>query len=126
MGFLKPYQGSCKINGLDCWKDRAAIQEKLGYTVDINLGNTDYKLSLAVYDKTVDKYILGIECDYAAYNSSDSLLERDVYRGSFLQSRGWKIIRVWSRDWWLNSSAVIKNIEREIAKEKDKIIKSKS
>lgn len=31
MGFLKPQSGSCKISGLDCWKDRAVIQKKLGY-----------------------------------------------------------------------------------------------
>lgn len=31
MGFLKPESGECTINGLDCWKDRHKIQEKLGY-----------------------------------------------------------------------------------------------
>ena len=36
---------------------------KLGYTVETNLGNTDYKLSLAVYDKSINRYLLGIECD---------------------------------------------------------------
>ena len=85
--------------------------EKLGYTVETNLGNTNYKLSLAVYDKKLDKYLLGIECDYAAYQSSDSVLERDVYRNKFLQSRGWKIMRVWSRDWWLNKNKVISKVK---------------
>ena len=31
MGFIKPQSGSCAINGLDCWKDGAAIQKDLGY-----------------------------------------------------------------------------------------------
>ena len=88
--------------------------EKLGYDVETNLGNTNYKLSLAVYDKKLDRYLLGIECDYAAYQSSDSVLERDVYRVKFLQSRGWKIMRVWSRDWWLNKNKVISNITKQI------------
>ena len=88
--------------------------EKLGYDVETNLGNTNYKLSLAVYDKKLDRYLLGIECDYAAYQSSDSVLERDVYRVKFLQSRGWKILRVWSRDWWLNKNKVISNITKQI------------
>ena len=87
---------------------------RLGYDVETNLGSTDYKLSLAVYDKSLDRYLLGIECDYAAYKSSDSILERDVYRNKFLASRGWKILRVWSRDWWLNKSKVINNIVKEI------------
>ncbi len=93
---------------------------KLGYTVEINLGNTDYKLSLAVYDKKLDKYLVGIECDYAAYKSSDSILERDVYRNKFLRSRGWDIMRVWSRDWWLNKTKVINSIVKEINLNKKK------
>lgn len=31
MGFLKSKSGNCTINGLDCWKERDKIQEKLGY-----------------------------------------------------------------------------------------------
>lgn len=87
---------------------------KLGYTVETNLGNTDYKLSLGVYDKNLDRYLLGIECDYSAYKSSPSILERDIYRNKFLASRGWKIMRVWSRDWWLNKNKVISNIVKAI------------
>lgn len=85
--------------------------EKLGYRVETNLGNANYKLSLAVYDKKNDQYKLGIECDYAAYQSSDSILERDVFRPKFLETRGWKILRVWSRDWWINRKRVLSTIE---------------
>ncbi len=31
MGFLKPESGSVLIHGMDCWKDRAKIQQSLGY-----------------------------------------------------------------------------------------------
>lgn len=31
MGFIKPEKGSCQINGLDCFKERDIIQERLGY-----------------------------------------------------------------------------------------------
>lgn len=31
MGFLRPKTGSCSVNGLDCWKDSANIQKRLGY-----------------------------------------------------------------------------------------------
>ncbi len=96
---------------------------KLGYDVETNLGNTNYKLSLAVYDKKLDRYLLGIECDYAAYKSSDSILERDVYRNKFLESRGWNIMRVWSRDWWLNKDKVINNIVKQINANKKKFTK---
>ena len=94
---------------------------KLGFMVETNLGNTDYKISLAIYDKSLDRYLLGIECDYSAYKSSDSILERDVYRNKFLESRGWKIMRVWSRDWWLNKTKVINNIVKVINANKKKL-----
>lgn len=87
---------------------------KLGYTVETNLGHTNYKLSLAIYNKKLDRYLLGIECDYSAYKSSDSIMERDVYRNKFLKSRGWDIMRVWSRDWWLNKNKVIASIVKAV------------
>lgn len=31
MGFIRPKQGYCRINGKDCWKARAEIQQHLGY-----------------------------------------------------------------------------------------------
>ena len=94
---------------------------KLGYSVETNLGNTDYKISLAIYDKELDRYLLGLECDYMAYKSSDSILERDVYRNKFLESRGWTIMRIWSRDWWMNKDKVINNIVKAINLNKKKL-----
>ncbi len=31
MGFLKPKKGVCQINGMNCWDNRAEIQQSLGY-----------------------------------------------------------------------------------------------
>jgi len=92
--------------------------EKAGYLVDQSLGDAEYKLSLGVYDKGLDRYVLGLECDYVAFNSSESVLERDVYRNAFLESRGWKIMRIWSRDYWTNKPALISAIIKEIEKQK--------
>ena len=98
--------------------------EKLGYKVETKLGNTDYKISVAIYDKTLDKFLLGLECDYAAFESSPSVLERDVFRPSFLKSRGWNIMRIWSRDYWMHKSRVLSMIVKEIEKSKALIIKN--
>ncbi len=101
-------------------KDIKSELEKLGYKCETNLGNTDYKIGVAVYDKQLDRYLLGIECDYSAYISSPSVLERDVFRPAFLQSRGWNIMRVWSRDYYMYKSKVINHIVKEIEKAKSK------
>lgn len=96
--------------------------EQAGYTVETNIGNTDYKISLAIYDKELDKYLVGIECDYSAYYSSDSLLERDVYHPAFLKSRGWDLLRVYSRDWWLHKGKVIAQITKIADKNRAKFL----
>ena len=83
---------------------------KLGYHVDTCLGNKNNKISLAIYDKDTDKYLVGVELDKDAFAASDSCMERDVYKPRFLEARGWTILRVWCRDWWINPQKVIKSI----------------
>lgn len=84
--------------------------EKLGYTVETNIGNRNNRISLAIYDEKTDRYLVGVELDKDAFASSDSCLERDVYKPKFLESRGWTIVRVWCRDWWISPARVIKII----------------
>lgn len=99
----------------------AAKLEKLGYKTDLNLGNSNSKISIAIYDKKKDRYLLGIETDEEVTQSSKYVLERDVFRNEFLKSKGWKVVRVWSRDWWHNPSQVISSIVKEIEKVKKTI-----
>ncbi|MBR4686318.1 MAG: HRDC domain-containing protein [Candidatus Methanomethylophilaceae archaeon] len=77
-----------------------------GYTVERNVGIGGYQIDLAV--KQNDRYILGIECDSRLYEMSDSTRERDYHRQKYLESRGWKIHRVWTPGFW-------KNPDKEIA-----------
>ena len=84
--------------------------EKLGYVVDTRIGNRNSRISLAVYDPKKDRYLVGVELDKDAFASTLSTMERDVYKPRFLESRGWTILRVWCRDWWLYPTKVIKTI----------------
>jgi very-short-patch-repair endonuclease len=85
-----------------------------GYTVERNVGIGGYQIDLAV--KQNDRYILGIECDNRLYEMSESTRERDYHRQKYLESRGWKIHRVWTPGFWKNSdkeiSGIIDAIER--------------
>lgn len=81
-----------------------------GYTVHNQIGVSGYRIDLAIYDEKKSKYILGIECDGAAYHSSKSARERDIHRQRYLESRGWNIIRIWSKHWWSNPDYEIKLI----------------
>jgi superfamily I DNA and/or RNA helicase/very-short-patch-repair endonuclease len=87
----------------------------LGYNVTTQVGMSGYRIDLAViHPNDSSKYILGIECDGAMYHSSANAKERDVYRQRFLENRGWTIERIWSRNWWKNSSAEIERIDQRI------------
>lgn len=94
---------------------------KLGYKVDTNLGNSNNKISLAIYDEKTDKYLVGVELDKDAFSTSTSSMERDVYKPRFLEARGWTIIRVWCRDWWLYPQRVIKTIVTAAEKNKQRV-----
>lgn len=86
-----------------------------GYKVDTQVGMSGYRIDLAiVHPKYPEKYIIGIECDGAMYHSAPSAKERDVYRQRFLESKGWKINRIWSRNWWKDPVTEIEKIDQVI------------
>lgn len=82
----------------------------VGYAIDVKVGIGGYTIDLAI--KKNGKYILGIECDGRLYHESKSARERDYHRQKYLESRGWKIHRVWSINWWKDPQ---KEIEKIIA-----------
>ncbi len=102
------------------------IKERLeaaGYTVHTALGNKNNRISLAVYDEKLDRYLVGVELDRDAFESSSSALERDVYKPRFLEAHGWSILRVWCRDWWLYPARVVKTITNAAEKNRETISK---
>ena len=102
------------------------ILEKQGYRVDVKVGNTKKKIDLAVYDEETDRYLIGIDCINKKYKNIDEMIESRIYHDGFLESRGWNIYHVWTRDWWNNKNRVINSIVKEIEKEKLKHIPKKS
>ena len=86
-----------------------------GYTVDTQVGFSGYCIDLAIVNpRDPGQYILGIECDGAMFHSARSARERDVTRQRFLESRGWTIERIWSRNWWRNSQGEINRIAQRV------------
>lgn len=83
------------------------ILVRKGYTVERDVGIGGYTMDLAV--KQDDAYILGIECDSRIYGMSTTTRERDYHRQKYLESRGWRIHRVWTPWMW-------KDPEDEIAR----------
>lgn len=74
--------------------------DRKGYKVGSQIGCSGYRIDLAIKHPTHSgKYVLGIECDGAAYHSARTARERDRLRQAVLEDMGWKIYRIWSTDW---------------------------
>ena len=89
--------------------------QRMGYEIDAQVGFSGYRIDLAVVNpKDPTQYVLGIECDGAMFHSARSARERDVTRQRYLESRGWKVDRVWSRNWWRNRGAELERLKTRI------------
>jgi len=74
--------------------------EELGYKVSAEIGSSGFYIDLAIHHPVIHtNFILGIECDGALFHSTPYARDRDKIRQELLESRGWKIERVWSQDW---------------------------
>lgn len=73
---------------------------KAGYKVDSQVGNSEYKIDIAVkHPQDIQKYVIGIECDGHNYHLARTARDRDRLRQNMLKSIGWKLYRIWSTEW---------------------------
>ena len=87
----------------------------LGHKVTVPVGAYGYTIDIGVeYPKKRGTFIVGIECETAAYHALKGAKERDIYRQSVLEQNGWTMLRVWSRDWWKNPDVEARRLDREI------------
>lgn len=71
-----------------------------GMKLVTQVGCSGYRIDMAVRDpRWHERFILGIECDGATYHSSRTARDRDRLRQQRLEHMGWRIHRIWSRDW---------------------------
>ncbi len=82
------------------------VKERLeakGFEVEPQVGVAGFFIDLAVKHPDFPYgFLLGIECDGAAYHSSRSARDRDRLRQQVLEGLGWSIYRIWSTDWFHN------------------------
>ncbi len=84
-----------------------------GWEVDTQVGCAGYRIDLAVkHPELPGKYLVGIECDGAAYHSARTARDRDRLRQSVLEGLGWTIERVWSTEWRVSPARCLAKIER--------------
>lgn len=88
---------------------------KEGFQCEPQVGESGYFIDLGVRNPVnPDEFILGIECDGAAYHSSRSARDRDRLRQEILEGLGWQIERVWSTDWYGNPRETLRKLVSRI------------
>ncbi|EPT8337745.1 DUF4011 domain-containing protein [Enterobacter kobei] len=123
-GFLQ-FAESGKLDSLTTHTGRApdsdfevAVMEALnhaGFECEPQVGVAGFFIDLAVKDPGCPgRYLMGIECDGAAYHSAKSARDRDRLRQEVLERLGWRISRIWSTDWFSNPDEVLSPIIRKL------------
>ncbi|MFG0875782.1 DUF559 domain-containing protein, partial [Aeromonas media] len=88
---------------------------KAGFECEPQVGVAGFFIDLAVKDPGYPgRYLMGIECDGAAYHSAKSARDRDRLRQEVLERLGWRISRIWSTDWFSNPDEVLSPIIRKL------------
>ena len=96
--------------------------QRLGHEVEPQVGIAGFFVDLAIVDPEVPgRYLLGIECDGAAYHSARSARDRDRLRQQVLEDHGWIIHRVWSTDWFHRPEEQLRKIVAAIERAKTEI-----
>lgn len=107
------------------------LREK-GFSVDTQVGCSSFKIDLALKHPHSSDYVLAIECDGATYHSSRTARDRDRLRQDILERMGWRFYRIWSTDWFRNTSIekerllkaakeAIENAPREVQKRAEEV-----
>jgi hypothetical protein len=81
-----------------------------GFHADYQIGESGFRIDIGVKRKPEDKiYLCGVECDGPTHRHWRAR-HRDIWRQDILESKGWKILRVWSTDWFGNKNAAKKKL----------------
>lgn len=92
--------------------------EKQGYEVADQVGQSDFKCSLAVKShRDDDNYTLSILLDDDHHYSNNNLLEQYYQRPAILKNFGWRILPVFAKDWLHQPDKVLEQIVKRLTEE---------
>ncbi len=93
----------------------AEALSQLGYELEPQVGVGDFFVDLGVrHPAFPNGYLCGVECDGAAFHSSACARDRDRVREEVLRRLGWRLVRVWSTDWFRDPAGARQKLVREI------------
>jgi very-short-patch-repair endonuclease len=91
-----------------------ALREK-GWIVQTQIGVSKFRIDLGViHPDKPGQFLAGIECDGATYHGSPAARDRDRVRHLILEDLGWKLLRIWSTDYFIDESAIIERVHNQL------------
>ncbi len=86
-----------------------------GYLTDAFVGKSNFKVDIAVSRKErPDEYILGILCDGRNYYETKTTRDREIVQPNVLRMLNWRVMRVYSIDWYENRERSLRQILDEL------------
>lgn len=86
-----------------------------GWELHTQVGASAFRIDLAaVHPDARGTYLAGIECDGATYHRSATARDRDKLREQVLRGLGWRVLRVWSTDWWIDPAGTLEKLDAEL------------
>ncbi len=85
------------------------------WNVISQVGVGNYRIDIGVtHPDKPGVFLAGIECDGRTYHNSRSARDRDILRQQVLENMGWKILRIWSTDWFYDKDKIINDIDKRL------------
>lgn len=103
-----------------CKNDRlievlASRLKEHGYDSTTSLGTSNFKIDLAIKDPSdSNRYIACIMSDGYGFSSEYAIADKCCGQPSVLKGLGWKVIRIWSCEWYKNPDVVLGKILNDL------------
>ena len=89
--------------------------EQHGYLTESFVGRSNFKVDIAVSTrKHPDRFILGLLCDGRSYYETKTTRDREIVQPNVLRMLNWRVMRVYSIDWYENQERALKQILQEL------------
>jgi len=86
-----------------------------GYLTDSFVGRSNFKVDIAVsLPDHPEQYILGILCDGPSYFDTKTTRDREIVQPNVLRALHWRLMRVYSIDWYENRQRTLDQILAEL------------
>ncbi len=100
---------------------------QLGWAVHPQVGVSGFRIDLGIVDPDAPgSYLAGVECDGATYHRGATARDRDRLRQHVLEGLGWRILRIWSTDWWTNAAREATRLDGQLREALDRMRAARS